>query len=188
MARNIEIKARVCDAEALEALARTLSDQGPFDLEQDDTFFACPNGRLKLRMLSPDQAELIFYQRPNVSGLKVSSYLKVPVAQPALMRAALAHSLGVVGRVRKRRRVYLAGNTRIHLDQVQGLGSFLELEVVLEPSQPPEEGEAVARRLLAALGVSDTDRVPRAYLDLLAEAQHAERASTARAPSTASAS
>jgi predicted adenylyl cyclase CyaB len=83
------------------------------------------------------------------------------------MRQALTHALGTVGRVRKRRRVYFVGQTRVHLDEVQGLGSFLELEVVLAPAQSVEQGQLVAHDLLAALGVADTDLVAGAYVDLL---------------------
>jgi adenylate cyclase class IV len=65
--------------------------------------------------------------------------------------------------------LYLVGRTRIHLDEVEGLGAFLELEVVLADGQPEAEGEVIARRLLADLGVRDEDRVARAYIDLLEE-------------------
>jgi predicted adenylyl cyclase CyaB len=71
------------------------------------------------------------------------------------------------GIVRKRRLLYLVGRTRIHLDEVEGLGAFLELEVMLDDAQAEEEGEAIARRLLADLGVRDEDRVAAAYIDLL---------------------
>lgn len=167
MARNIEIKARVSDLGAMELRARALADQGPFDLLQDDTFFVCPNGRLKLRELAPDRGELIFYRRPDVPGPKLSLYTLAATPTPALTRAALGDALGVIGRVRKRRRLYLAGPTRIHLDEVEGLGSYLELEVVLADSQPGSEGEAVAHRLLSQLGVDPASLVTGAYLDLL---------------------
>lgn len=167
MAQNIEIKARVADLAALEARARLLADRGPMELEQDDTFFPCPNGRLKLRQLGSGHAELIFYQRPDASGPKLSSYHIVPVTEADLMREMLTHALGVVGRVRKRRRVYLVGQTRVHLDEVEHLGSFLELEVVLEPGQQPEEGQRVADHLLRKLCVADTDLIAGAYIDLL---------------------
>ena len=86
------------------------------------------------------------------------------------MRGMLTCALGTVGRVRKRRRVYLVGQTRVHLDEVQGLGSFLELEVVLTPGQSAEDGQLIARELLAALGVADTDLIACAYVDLLRDA------------------
>ncbi len=82
----------------------------------------------------------------------------------------LSNALGVVGRVRKRRRLYLVGNTRIHLDEVEGLGSFLELEVVLSGPQTVAEGEAVARSLMRELGIPRSSLIHGAYLDLI-EAQ-----------------
>lgn len=167
MARNIEIKAQVGDLGEIEARARALADRGPFDLVQDDTFFACANGRLKLRELAPDRGEVIFYQRPDVAGPKLCVYTRSTTQAPALMRATLGGALGEIGRVRKRRRLYLAGPTRIHLDQVDGLGSYVELEVVLDDSQPAAEGEAIARRLLSQLGIDPASLVEGAYVDLL---------------------
>jgi adenylate cyclase len=167
MPTNVEIKARVADLSALEERVLPLADAGPFDLIQDDTFFPCAVGRLKLRELSPEQGELIFYARPDAAGPKVSDYSLVPTATPALLREALARALGTLGRVRKARRLYLVGKTRAHLDRVEGLGTFLELEVVLAEGDSIEWGEAEARRLLAALKVPAGDLLEGAYLDLL---------------------
>jgi predicted adenylyl cyclase CyaB len=167
MARNVELKARVPDLAALETRARELADRGPFELSQDDTFFTCATGRLKLRELAPDQGELIFYRRPDVAGPKLCEYFIALTSTPATMRATLASALGVVGRVRKRRRLYLAGTTRIHLDDVESLGSFLELEVVLDDSESATDGEAIARGLLSRLGIGAAGLVAGAYLDLL---------------------
>jgi predicted adenylyl cyclase CyaB len=184
MSRNVEVKARAGDVDAVEARARAIAEQGPFDLEQDDTFFACSNGRLKLRELGPDRGELIFYRRLDVEGPKLSEYVIAPTTAPAAMREALGRALGVIGRVRKRRRLYLVGTTRIHLDQVDGLGMFAELEVVLSSSQSVADGEAMARHLISALGLSDADLEPRAYIDLLLEG--GGRATGATAASSAS--
>lgn len=169
MPRNMEIKARVTDRGELERRVRALADHGPQDLTQDDTFFACARGRLKLRELAADHGELIFYERPDTTGPKLSDYVIAPTDSPAAMREVLSRAFGVCGRVRKTRRLYLAGNTRIHLDEVEGLGAFLELEVVLASEQAAAAGEAVAADLLAALGVSPTDLIQGAYLDLLRE-------------------
>jgi adenylate cyclase len=171
MPRNIEIKARVTDRDELERRVRALADQGPIDLVQDDTFFPCPRGRLKLRELAPDRGELIFYERPDETGPKLSDYLLAPTDSPTTLRDALSRALGVCGRVRKTRRLYLAGATRLHLDEVEGLGAFLELEVVLAPDQSAAAGEAIAADLLARLDIAPADLVRGAYLDLLRDAQ-----------------
>lgn len=165
--RNVEIKARVADPAAVETRAAAIADQGPFDIEQDDTFFTCPKGRLKLRQLAPDRGELIHYERPDQGGPKLSSFVIAPTTDPAALREALSRAWGTAGRVLKKRRLYLAGSTRIHLDRVEGLGDFLELEVVLDASQSVAGGEAEARRIMAALGVEESDLVSGAYVDLL---------------------
>ena len=172
--RNIEIKARVADLAAVEARAAALADSGPTDIGQDDTFFACPVGRLKLRELAPDRGELIHYERPDEGGPKLSRYVIAPTTDPAALREALARAWGTTGRVRKHRRLYLAGRTRIHLDRVEGLGHFVELEVVLAPDDDLAGGEAEARCIMDALGVAEADLVEGAYVDLLA-AQSAGR-------------
>jgi adenylate cyclase class IV len=172
--RNVEIKARVGDLAAVEARAAALADQGPVDIAQDDTFFATASGRLKLRELAPDRGELIHYDRPDQGGPKLSRYVIAPTGDPAALREALARACGVTGRVRKQRRLYLAGRTRIHLDRVEGLGDFLELEVVLAADDDLAGGEAEARRIMDALGVAESDLVEGAYVDLIA-AQAARR-------------
>jgi len=166
--RNVEIKARIADLEAVERRAAALAGGGPRDLIQDDTFFHCDRGRLKLRQFAADRGELIHYHRPDQEGPRLSRFTIVPTAAPAALCALLADALGVAGRVRKRRRLYLAGRTRIHLDRVEGLGEFVELEVVLAAGDTVADGEAEARRIMQALGIDAGDLVRGAYVDLLA--------------------
>lgn len=167
MSRNIEIKARVLHPEALEARAAAIADQGPFFIAQDDTFFACPNGRLKLRVFSADEGQLIYYRRADTAGPKESYYLITPTAAPDQLRATLSEACGQIGRVIKQRTLYLAGATRIHLDRVEGLGNFMELEVVLGEGQAAEQGMAIAHDLMGRLGITADQLVQGAYLDLL---------------------
>src|SRR6185312_1136551 len=136
VARNIEIKARITRVSDLVGPATAIADQGPTEILQDDTFFTCHNGRLKLRAFSNNQGELIFYQRSNQSGPKESFYVRTPTATPDSLRETLTLAYGAVGRVRKPRTLFLAGRTRIHLDAVEDLGDFLELEVVLREDEP----------------------------------------------------
>ncbi|HYN58292.1 MAG TPA: class IV adenylate cyclase [Rubrivivax sp.] len=135
-------------------------------IEQDDSFFQVPQGRLKLRQFGDGSAELIHYHRPDLETAKASDYVRVPVGDPAALREALARGCGVIGRVRKRRWLLLVGATRIHLDRVEGLGDFIELEVVLRQDQPDEEGQAIAERLMRQLDLADAPRLAGAYLDL----------------------
>jgi adenylate cyclase class IV len=167
MPRNIEIKARIESVEALEPRAAALADRGPMEIAQDDSFYECPNGRLKLRRFGPDRGELIFYRRADESGPKESFYLRSPTSEPESLHAALAAAWGERGRVVKQRTLYLAGRTRIHLDRVQGLGDFLELEVVLAEGEPAEAGTQEAHELMARLGVDPSQLIQGAYLDAL---------------------
>lgn len=177
MARNIEIKARITRVNDLIGPAAAIADQGPTQILQDDTFFACHTGRLKLRAFSNNQGELIFYQRSNQSGPKESFYVRTPTAAPDSLREALTLAYGAVGRVRKHRTLFLAGRTRIHLDAVEHLGDFLELEVVLHEGEPLENGVREAQRLMQQLGVTASQLIDRAYVDLLAEAHaHQQKA------------
>jgi predicted adenylyl cyclase CyaB len=169
MARNIEIKARVSDPDAMAGRAARVAGEGPWTIMQDDTFFACEDGRLKLRDFGNGNGELIFYRRPDRAGPGQSEYRITPTEDPDGLRAVLSDALGVTGRVRKRRILYLAGRTRIHLDHVEGLGDFLELEVVLADGEPSRVGEAEAHLLVERLGIAEEDLVDVAYVDLLAD-------------------
>lgn len=167
MGRNVEVKARIDDQGAVLTRARSLADSGPVELSQDDTFFACPTGRLKLRVLGDGTGELIHYDRGDDAAPKPCTYVIAPVTAPAGLRDVLARAYGAIGRVRKERTVFLVGNTRIHVDRVEGLGDFVELEVVLSPTDTDERGMAVADELLGRLGVATAQRVAGSYLDLL---------------------
>lgn len=168
MPRNVEIKARVDDLCAVSARAAEIATEGPFEIAQDDSFFTCPNGRLKLRAFSADSGELIFYRRADEGGPKESFYVRSPTASPDTLREALSLAWGTAGRVRKRRRLYLVGRTRVHLDQVEGLGPYLELEVVLADDEPVDAGVAEAHAVMASLGIATSQLVEGAYVDLLA--------------------
>jgi predicted adenylyl cyclase CyaB len=136
-------------------------------IPQEDIFFNVERGRLKLRILAPDQAQLIFYTRPDQEGPKRSDYHLTYSSDPVNLRRVLELAYGIRGVVRKTRYLYLVGQTRVHLDDVEGLGRFMELEVVLEEGQSDSEGQKVAEELMSALGVEQGDLIDRAYMDLL---------------------
>ncbi len=167
MPRNTEIKARVPDLDALASRVAPLSTEGPIAIPQDDTFFACPHGRLKLRDFGDGRGELIFYQRADQTGPKTSFYRITPTASPDTLREVLTLAHGQTGRVVKQRTLYLVGRTRVHLDQVKGLGTFMELEVVLREDESAEAGQREAQTLMAALGISAETLIDGAYVDLL---------------------
>lgn len=172
MPRNVEVKARIASVAALEPRVAALADQGPIAIAQDDAFFRCAAGRLKLRTFADGTGELIFYERADAATPKPSHYVIAPTPAPEALREVLTRAYGEAGRVRKERMLYLAGRTRIHLDRVDGLGDFLELEVVLADGEVEGQGVAEAQRLLRALGIAPDALIERAYVDLLADAAH----------------
>ena len=169
MAVNVEIKARARDFNRQAMLAEHLGKGVAEQLIQEDTFFNVPNGRLKLRVFEDGSGELIQYQRADASGPTVSRYIRSPADEPATLKKALAKALGIKAVVRKRRTLYLAGQTRIHLDRVAGLGDYIELEVVLESEAYHGQGVCIARDLMAMLEIGEGDLVECAYVDLLLE-------------------
>jgi predicted adenylyl cyclase CyaB len=168
-ATNIEIKARVSDPDRLRAAVEALSDTEVEVLSQEDVFFGVATGRLKLRIMDDRRGELILYHRPDANGPKPSRYLIAPTTAPIVLKSILSGAMPIVGTVRKRRLLYRVGQTRVHLDQVENLGDFVELEVVLRPDQPEEAGVSIAEDLMSRLGIAREQLVQTAYVDLLHE-------------------
>ncbi len=171
--RNVEIKARLADAGVQRRLAARLADSGPIRIRQRDVFFNCPHGRLKLRYLDDGSGQLIYYERPDREAPATSHYDIFPTPDPARLQRLLESAWGVRAVVAKTRELYRAGRTRIHLDRVEGLGEFLELEVVLAAGESEAAGRAEAERLMAQLEITRENLLDRAYVDLLEDARSA---------------
>jgi len=167
MPSNVEIKAKVMDPERLRSEATRISTVSGRILNQEDIFFRSGRGRLKLRIFSDDSGELIYYERPDTGKAKKSDYQIHRTARPRELRRVLADALGETVTVKKKRELFITGQTRIHLDEVEGLGAYMELEVVLEPGQTFEEGSRIADDLMRELGVKESELVPCAYCDLI---------------------
>ncbi len=165
--RNIEFKARDPQPARTLELALGLGAEDHGEIAQTDTYFSRARGRLKLREQEPGEAELIEYRRADASGARESEYRRVPVADANALRAALDASLGTLVVVEKRRRLLLHENVRIHLDDVEGLGSFLELEAVAEAGSDLAAEHDRVSRLRAELEVGDDALVAGSYSDLL---------------------
>lgn len=170
--KNIEVKARCADLGQARALAEAVGARFVRVEEQRDTFFPATHGRLKLRerrwregQVDRAEAELIGYVRTDVAGVRESNYTVVPVADPAGLTATLANAYGLRGVVAKRRELWMWQNVRIHLDDVAGLGMFVEFEAVLGPGDSEELGHAHVEQLLSALELGEIVAV--AYADLL---------------------
>lgn len=167
MPANIEIKARARDFAGIRSRAGKLSDTPVEVIPQVDTFFNVPQGRLKLRVLAPDRGQLIYYTRPDQDGPKRSDYHIAYTTDPENLKRVLELAYGIRGVVKKTRYLYLVGQTRVHVDDVEGLGQFMELEVVMREGQGDAEGRAIAEGLMASLGVERSDLLEGAYMDLL---------------------
>jgi predicted adenylyl cyclase CyaB len=166
MPRNIELKARLRDPAGAQAVAERLCQGAPRIEQQTDTYFYSRSGRLKLREIAARGAWLISYDRPDRTGAKGSDYLLVPVNEPAGLKSALAHAHGILGIVRKLRHIYLFQNVRIHLDEVEGLGHFLEFEAVLADGADDAMGERQIAALRREFGLADDDLLAGSYSDL----------------------
>ncbi len=171
---NVELKARDQDPESTMARCLALGAEDRGILSQRDTYFAPRHGRLKLREQVQSDNQLVAYRRPDATGPAESAYVLVPVGDPDALREALDAALGTVVVVAKRRRLLTWENVRIHLDEVEGLGTFLEFEALVG------EGEGtlgVARdkvaRLRTELGINDGALISVGYSDLLLDAPQA---------------
>jgi predicted adenylyl cyclase CyaB len=161
---NVEIKARCADLAALRARVERIATARVGVDHQRDTYFRTRAGRLKLRESSLSGGQLIPYLRPDAAGPRRADYRVIPVPDPEATRRLLADLLGVHREVRKRREIFLVENVRVHLDEVEGLGAFLELEAVFDGSAEAEPAErARVDRLLAELGIREADLVPTSY-------------------------
>jgi predicted adenylyl cyclase CyaB len=161
--RNIEIKARLRDIESARKTAAAIATGRLGVQRQIDTYFHCRRGRLKLREIEGQPAQLIWYVRPDEQAPKASDYLVVPVADAPLLKSALTAAFGVGGVVDKRREIFLWHNVRIHLDEVAGLGTFIEFEAVLGPGIDDSTGSAQIDELSRRFGIGPDDLLAGSY-------------------------
>jgi len=165
--RNVEIKARLSDPDHTASIVAQIADSGPVIIEQEDVFFNCSKGRLKLRTFSDKTGELIYYNRDSGSRPYECNYSIVKTSDPSLIHSILTEALGIRGVIRKSRTLFMYGQTRIHLDDVDGLGKFIEIEVVLAAGQTTSEGINIAHSLMQRLEISESDLIDAAYIDML---------------------
>jgi predicted adenylyl cyclase CyaB len=163
--RNLEYKARIPDPKPYQAKARALGSDLWGDLRQTDTYFATPNGRLKLRETAGFQGELIFYQRDEDGADRASDYEVSRTGEPASLRELLSGALGVLAVVKKRRTLLVLDGARIHLDNVDGLGHFLEFEVPVHEDDSPARDKLTW--LLEKLELTWQQCIRASYLDLV---------------------
>jgi adenylate cyclase class 2 len=129
---NIEIKYRLSQPDKLTEFLSTYPEiESIWTKTQTDTYYQIPHGRLKLREETSSDGQLIYYQRPDSNNSRISKYEIYVTADARDLNTILSQSLGLRVVVQKVRQLFMYRNVRIHLDQVEKLGSFLELESVI---------------------------------------------------------
>lgn len=170
MPRNVEFKVRVDDLAPVRERLLRLGPRFAGEDRQRDTYFRVPNGRLKLREGTVETA-LIHYERADVAGVKRSDVMLYAPSDAPALRETLAAALGVDAVVDKTRAIYFVGHVKIHLDRVDGLGTFVEVEAIgTDGSRDDEALRADAEAMRAALGLQDAPFEAQSYRELVAPA------------------
>jgi predicted adenylyl cyclase CyaB len=165
MPRNLEVKARIRSVREAEQTARSINATFEGTLHQVDTYYNVPRGRLKSREINNERAELVFYERDEHAKHRESNYRVFPCMEISLLKEILGRSLGIRATVKKKRELFMYNSTRIHLDEVENLGSFLELESPVEESL--DKAQEVVAFLVREFNVQDADFILESYVDLL---------------------
>jgi len=163
--RNLEAKFRLDDLAQARGRALALGYRERAVLRQRDTFFRSAIGKLKLRE-EGSRAMLIHYDRHAAEELQLSSYQIVEIVDPGNTRALLAAALGVIAEVRKERTLLTRANVRLHLDRVEGLGGFGEIEALIADGEDPGHSRAAVDELLAVLQVGGESLIDASYFEL----------------------
>ena len=164
---NVEIKAKCSDASFIRNYLLSNNAEYKGVDEQTDTYFNVPNGRLKLREGNIEN-NLIFYERANQAGPKNSHFHLVKVEDAAGLKDVLTKSMGIKVIVKKRREIYYIKNVKFHLDEVPGLGSFVEIEagnILADLSQKQLKDQCDS--YLKEFGIKEEDLVEVSYSDML---------------------
>ncbi len=165
---NIELKVKVNDFRKIKKLLKLFGAKYEGVLKQKDVYFRCPKGRLKIREINNRYYELIYYQRPNKTGRKTSNYTiwRLSKARKKQIENIFVILFGIKVVVRKTRILWHYKNTRIHLDQVNTLGNFLEIETVLNGISK-KQGEKEYFEIINFLELDNFKKIKVSYSDLL---------------------
>ena len=170
MIKNIEIKARCADPERIRKILNGLGSECIGIDHQIDTYFRVKEGRLKLRQGNIENA-LIYYVRPDMPGPKPSDVLLHPTPDGTSLSTLLEASLGVLSRVDKLREIHFIGNVKFHLDEVKGLGSFVEIEAIDQDGDlDTDHLRAQCHHYLQLFGIEPDELLHDSYSDQLLKA------------------
>ena len=164
---NIEIKARCSDINRARDICRSQHTQHEGLLHQVDTYYTTKHGRLKLREINGEQAQLIPYLKDYQTGPMRSQFSVIPVTELSIVKPLLEQLLGVIGVIDKQREVFLLDNVRVHLDHVVNLGSFIEFEAVYDSDDAltRQQETAKVRALMQTFSIREADLLDRSYID-----------------------
>lgn len=167
---NIEIKAHCSQPEQAEKYLLQVGARFAGLDTQEDVYFQVPEGRLKLRR-GPIENNLIFYRRNNQEGPKTSEFILYPVQDSSSLQSILSQALGVKVIVKKNRKIFFLDHTKFHIDEVPGLGHFIEIEVsnLHHPDLEETQMQQDCREFMHALGIKEEDLVAVSYSDMLLE-------------------
>ncbi len=165
MRKNLEVKARIISTSIGEEIAQELPARCEKTMRHLDTYFIVHRGRLKLREIDSEQTELIYYDRQEDSDHRMSNFEIYPVNDPPGLKKLLTLSLGMKVQVRKTRKLYMYQTTRIHIDEVEGLGAFLEFEVPITGDE--EAAQLTLNYLIGKFGIKEPDYIRESYSDMI---------------------
>lgn len=164
---NIEIKARTNRTHHIRQYLINHEAEPQGTDEQTDTYFNVPNGRLKLRQGNIEN-NLIYYQRQETSGTKQSNVDLCKVQEGDALRNILAKALGVKAVVQKKREIYYIHNVKFHLDTLEGLGSFVEIEAANRFEDiPVEKLKQQCEAYMREFGIEEGDLIQQSYSDMV---------------------
>jgi predicted adenylyl cyclase CyaB len=164
--KNLELKSKYPDVKKLRRLILELGAEYQKTMRQIDTYFVVQKGRLKLREIVGETAQLVYYERADEKSSRYSNYSVVEIIDASGFKKTMTDALGVKAVVDKRRELWMYADTRIHLDDVKSLGNFVELETVII-NQTDVEAQNEHNFVKQALGIDDAQIVPVSYSDLI---------------------
>ena len=164
--QNVEFKAELRDIDLARRVCERLGATRLGPVRQVDTYYRVPDGRLKKREADGEATEFIFYHRPDRVRPRLSHFTIFTEAD-AKKRFGVA-PLPVWLVVRKLRDIWLYKNARVHLDEVEDLGSFIEVEALVSPAHHVGRCHAIVQELRALLGPALGEPISRSYADMMA--------------------
>ncbi len=169
---NLELKARCHDLSAAHDKAITIASQWQWRRVQSDTYFAVPEGKMKLREVEDAAAELITYHRPAQAHAKYSAYQIYRTEAAESLINTLKNLFPVEMVIRKTRTLFLWKEVRIHLDEVEGLGDYIEFEAVITNHAGRDQARTHLKQLQIAFDISVEDLCAVGYYELLQQRTH----------------